>query len=104
MSDDSESQGRQGGPKQLLRVNQASKNYLFWCSLSPRRTKFIMLGGLKTVMELITKYCFFDDMEINGSSYFQRRMIEVLQQVHTTKDGLLHQFKEMVRHDLHPSW
>jgi hypothetical protein len=28
MSDDSESQGQQGGPRQLLHVNQASKNYL----------------------------------------------------------------------------
>jgi len=54
------------------------KVILFWCSLSPRETKFIMLGGLKTIMEVITKYCFFDNMEIRGSSYFQRRMIEVL--------------------------
>jgi len=37
MPDDSESQGQQGGPKQLLHVNQASKSYLILVQFVTKR-------------------------------------------------------------------
>jgi hypothetical protein len=43
------------------------KIILFWCSFSSKRTKFFMLGGLKTLMECITKYGFFGDVEVRIS-------------------------------------
>jgi hypothetical protein len=37
-----------------------NKIILFWCSLSPRRAKFIMLDELKDMMLKIMMYCFFN--------------------------------------------
>jgi hypothetical protein len=46
-SDDSESQGQQGGPKQLLRVNQASKSYLILVQFVTKKDKVHCTGRIE---------------------------------------------------------
>lgn len=50
-----------------------------------------MLEGLKAIMELLIKFCFFDDMKEDESSHFKRKMALGEHQEMTLSKSFLHQ-------------
>jgi hypothetical protein len=74
MSDHSELQGYQHlSVTVLLLIMMSIKIMLFWCSLSPRRTKLIILTEQKTLVKQIMTFCFFNGVEIHGTQYFHEK-------------------------------
>jgi len=98
LSDHSESEGDQHlSVTVLLLIMISIKIILFWCSLSPRRTTFIILGEKKTLIKHIMTFCFFSGVQIHGSQYFHERTIEMLYQEKTAHESFLHQFKKKIQ-------